>query len=159
MRCAMGWLWLVGSIKLQVSFAKEPYKRDNILQKRPVILSILLTVATPYPHTHKHIRTHTRAHIHTQKHICTHKHTAQQNPLLCALSTCVCVCVCLCISVCAELQQGLDQKFDQVSVKYRFWVQEVDSVWGGYGQQDRLNLRSLLQNIVSFIGLFCKRDL
>jgi len=44
----MGWLRLVGSIKLQVSFAKEPYKRDDILQKRPIILSILLTVATPY---------------------------------------------------------------------------------------------------------------
>jgi len=49
MNCAaMGWLWLVGSIKLQVSFAKETYKRDDILQKRPIILSILLTVATPY---------------------------------------------------------------------------------------------------------------
>ena len=45
---AMGWLRLVGSIKLQVSFAKEPYKRDNILPKRPIVLSILLTVATPY---------------------------------------------------------------------------------------------------------------
>jgi len=44
----MGWLLLVGSIKLQVSFVKEPYKRDNILQKRTIILSILLTVATPY---------------------------------------------------------------------------------------------------------------
>jgi len=44
----MGWLRLVGSIKLYVSFAKEPYKRDDILQKRPVILSILLTVAAPY---------------------------------------------------------------------------------------------------------------
>ena len=44
----MGWLQLVGSIKLYVSFAKETYKRDAILQKRPVILSILLTVATPY---------------------------------------------------------------------------------------------------------------
>jgi len=44
----MGWLQLVGSIKLQVSFAKEPYKRDYILQKRPIILSILLTVSTPY---------------------------------------------------------------------------------------------------------------
>jgi len=32
-------------------------------------------------------------------------------------------------------------------------------VWGGYGQWDRLNYRSLLQNIVSFIRLFCKRDL
>jgi len=44
----MGWLQLVGSIKLSVSFAKEPYKRDDILQKRPRIVSILLTVATPY---------------------------------------------------------------------------------------------------------------
>jgi len=33
----MGWLWLVGSIKLQVYFAKEPYKREYILQKRPII--------------------------------------------------------------------------------------------------------------------------
>jgi len=33
----MGWLRLVVSIKLQVSFAKEPYKRDDILQKRPII--------------------------------------------------------------------------------------------------------------------------
>ena len=47
-KICMGWLWLVGSIKLQVSFAKEPYKRDIILQKRPILLSILLTVATPY---------------------------------------------------------------------------------------------------------------
>jgi len=36
-------------------FAKEPYKRDNILQKRPVILSILLTVATPYDRVTPHI--------------------------------------------------------------------------------------------------------
>jgi len=27
---------LVGSSKLQVSSAKEPYKRDDILQKRPI---------------------------------------------------------------------------------------------------------------------------
>jgi len=37
---------LVGSLKLYVSFAKEPYKRDVILQKRPVILRRLLIVAT-----------------------------------------------------------------------------------------------------------------
>jgi len=43
----MGWLWLVGSIQLQVSFAKETYDRDDSLQKRPIILSILLTVAAP----------------------------------------------------------------------------------------------------------------
>jgi len=44
----MGWLWLVGSLKLYVSFAKDPYKRDNILQKKPIILRSLLIVATPY---------------------------------------------------------------------------------------------------------------
>jgi len=44
----MGWLRLVGSLKLLVSFAKEPYKADDILQKRPVILRSLLIVATPY---------------------------------------------------------------------------------------------------------------
>jgi len=43
---SMRWLRLVGSINLYVSFAKEPYKKDNILQKRHN-LSILLTVATP----------------------------------------------------------------------------------------------------------------
>ena len=43
----MGWLMVVGSIKLQVSLAKEPYKRNAILQKRRIILSILLIVATP----------------------------------------------------------------------------------------------------------------
>jgi len=46
--CMGGWLRLVGSIKVQVSFAKEPYKGNYILQKRSIILLILLTVATPY---------------------------------------------------------------------------------------------------------------
>ena len=44
----MGWLRLVGSSKLQVSFAKEPYKRDYILHKRPIIVRSLLIVANPY---------------------------------------------------------------------------------------------------------------
>jgi len=46
---AMGWLRLAarGSLKLQVSFAKEPYKRDYILQKRPIILRSLLNRSHP----------------------------------------------------------------------------------------------------------------
>ena len=40
-------LQLVGSLKSWVSFAKEPHKRDDILQKRPIILRSLLMVATP----------------------------------------------------------------------------------------------------------------
>ena len=31
------YLRLVGSLKLYVSFAKEPYQRDDVLQKRPII--------------------------------------------------------------------------------------------------------------------------
>jgi len=47
--CAtMGCLRLVGSLKLQISFAKEPCQRDDILQKSHVILRSLLIVATPY---------------------------------------------------------------------------------------------------------------
>jgi len=46
--CVMGWLRFVGSLKFEVSTVKEPYKRDYILQKRPVILRSLHIVATPY---------------------------------------------------------------------------------------------------------------
>jgi len=44
----MGWLHVVDSFKSYVSLAKEPYERDDILQKRPEILRRLLIVATPY---------------------------------------------------------------------------------------------------------------
>jgi len=32
-----GWLRLVGSIQLQISYEKENYKRDDIMQKRNII--------------------------------------------------------------------------------------------------------------------------
>jgi len=44
----IGWLRLVGSIKLQVFFAEYRLFYKALLQKRPVLLSILLTEATPY---------------------------------------------------------------------------------------------------------------
>ena len=43
----MGWLRSVGSIRLQVSFAEYRLFYRALLQKRPVILSILLVEATP----------------------------------------------------------------------------------------------------------------
>jgi len=50
--CSMGWLRLVGSLKLKVSFLlKIPFEKDNILQKRPMILTSLLIVATPHERT------------------------------------------------------------------------------------------------------------
>jgi len=44
----MGWLRLLGSFEIQVSFAKEPFKTDYILQKRPTILRSLLIIDTQY---------------------------------------------------------------------------------------------------------------
>ena len=44
----MGWLRLAGSLKLWVSFAKWPYKRDDILHKRSITLRSLLIAATSY---------------------------------------------------------------------------------------------------------------
>ena len=48
-RCyvAMGWLRLVGSVKLQVFCTEYSLFYRALLQKRPVILPILLTEATP----------------------------------------------------------------------------------------------------------------
>jgi len=43
----MGWLRLVGSSKSQVSFAEYRLFYRALLQKRPIILSILLTKSTP----------------------------------------------------------------------------------------------------------------
>jgi len=54
---AMGWLRLVGSLKLQVSFAEYSLFYRALLQKRPIILSILLTEATPYPPNIQHNKT------------------------------------------------------------------------------------------------------
>jgi len=101
----MGWLRLVGSLKLYVSFAKEPYKRDYILQKRPRILRSLLIEATPHTHTYilafalafapakgevmdelsaliavlglSHTHTHTTD-VHRDRHTDTHTHTRTQ---------------------------------------------------------------------------------
>jgi len=45
---AMGWLRLVGSLKVQVSFAEYRLFYRALLQKRPIILRSLLIVAAPY---------------------------------------------------------------------------------------------------------------
>jgi len=46
--CDVGWLWLVGSFKLYVSFAGFRLFYRALLQKRPILLRSLLIVATPY---------------------------------------------------------------------------------------------------------------
>jgi len=50
---AMGWLRLVGSLKLYVSFAESDLFYRALLQKRPIVLRSLLIVATPYALPHQ----------------------------------------------------------------------------------------------------------
>jgi len=54
----MGWPRLVGSLKLQVSFAEYSLFYRALLQKRPIILRSLLIVATPYDCTNTRGSTH-----------------------------------------------------------------------------------------------------
>jgi len=75
----MGSLPIVGSLKLQVSFAKEPYKKDDILQKRPMILRSLWIVATPYQTRFDFEKRHCKLG-------CIH-----------VVFVCVCACVCVCV--------------------------------------------------------------
>jgi len=133
----VGWLQLVGSISLQVSFAKEPCKRDYILQKGPVILRSLLIVANPYQtHIHYHFLTHTYTitsshthtlplpHAHIHYHFFTHynffPHThyifgtaaVPKRYCMCACAcACACVrvyvCVCVCVCVCVVFNDCL----------------------------------------------------
>jgi len=51
----MGWLRLVGSLKSYVFFAKYRLFYRTLLQKRPMILRSLLTVATPYHVCKSHV--------------------------------------------------------------------------------------------------------
>jgi len=63
----MGWLRLVGSLKLKVSCAKKPYKRNDILQKRLIIVRSLLIVATPCMYINIYV--YTCAHTYIYAHI------------------------------------------------------------------------------------------
>ena len=58
----MGWLRLVGSLKLQVSFAEYSLFYRALLQKRPINLRSLLIKATPYMHSNPIVTHHLKAH-------------------------------------------------------------------------------------------------
>jgi len=52
----MGWLRLVGSLKLYVSFAEYRHFYRALLQKRPIILRSLVVGVTPYSQLHLECR-------------------------------------------------------------------------------------------------------
>jgi len=90
----MGWLRLGGSLQLYVSFAKEPYKRDDILQKRPIILRSLLIVATPYAYR-------VMSHIFTGHVAFTYVTWRVSFPRILSVGGC-CMCVYVCVCVCVK---------------------------------------------------------
>ena len=120
-----GWLRLVDSLKVWVSFSKEPHKRDDMLQKRPIILRSLLIVATQYQYTNAYQK-HALAH----SYVCVSESVAVRCSVLQCVAMCwsalqcvamccsvalacyyvcvrererrrVCVCVCVCVCFCA----------------------------------------------------------
>ena len=86
-RAGMGWLRSVGSIKWQVSFEEYRLFHGALLQKRPIILSILLTKATPYQvmsHVWRSHVTHMNESCRTYEWVVSHilmSHVAQMNSL------------------------------------------------------------------------------
>jgi len=83
------------SLDFQVSFAKEPYKRDYILQKRPIILRSQLIVATPpYVLTYIDFNVMIRF-LSLDFQLC--KECMYVYVCVCVL---VCACVCVCVYVC-----------------------------------------------------------
>jgi len=88
----MGWLRLVGCLKLWVCFAKEPYKREYTLQKKLIILRSLLIVATSNPLFVCKCIT---------KSICV--------PVCLSVCTAICLSVCrsVCLSICLSVCQSM----------------------------------------------------
>jgi len=77
----MGWLRLVGCLKMQVSLQNKGLFCRALLQKRPIFLSILLIVATPYQ---THISHTTISHIsHTTITYCYQSHARTIHPHAC----------------------------------------------------------------------------
>jgi len=67
-----------------------------------------------------------------------------ENLYVCELCASVCVCVCACVCECVCVCACLNLK-ESTNRSHLIWLLALH--------------KSLLQNIVSFIGLFCKRDL
>jgi len=101
----MGWLRLVGSLKLQVSFAEYRLFYRALLQKRPVIWRSLLIEATPYGEL-----------IYIIWLVLRH--------VDCILIVCVCVCTVytpVCTSICGRFAGCCDLIYICACIYILFW--------------------------------------
>ena len=151
----MGWLRLVGPLKiiglfcriyslLQGSFAKEtcssivPANRSHPIVRHVVRHLVRHVVSHLMRHLARHSVRHVKGYVmgYVVRHVVSHmvrlvvRHLARH-----------------------VVRHVVSHVVRQLA---RYLVRHV---WAGYGQQDRLNYRSLWQNIVYLIGLFCKRVL
>ena len=109
----MQWLQVVGSLNLQVSFAKEPYERDDILQKRPKILRRLLIIGAPkYTQIHNYVCLCIRIHKFVYTNACVYLHTytsiykSRGRAVCCSVLQCDAVCCSeQCVAVCCSVMQ------------------------------------------------------
>ena len=94
-------------LKFLCFFAKESHTRDDILQKRSIIVRSLLIVATPYLDTNtldpSHVLQHTATNcddtlLHTAKHCKTLQHSAAHCKMLQHAEACCSMLLCAAIS-------------------------------------------------------------
>ena len=115
----MGWLRSVGSIKLQVSFAEYHLFYRSLLQKRPMILSILLTKATPYwvvcILTLLPLRCPSgRSLRYVFVHVCV---------CMCMCTyMCICICVCMYVCICVYAYTVVYLYIDLVATSLLVWA-------------------------------------
>ena len=101
----MGWLRLIGSNKLQVSFAEYSLFYRALLQKRPLFVSILLTSERDIVHTYLVFSCEVLFAALMIAYVCV---CVSVMPGVCVcvcvclrVFVCVCVCVCVCMRMCA----------------------------------------------------------
>jgi len=150
---------------------KEPYRKHYILQKRPIIKRSLLIVVTPPCIRDGHIR---ETIFYTRQQLIDESSTSTQISQKRGYNKNSKDRVNTCITGWRRLIGSPRlQIFHKRATKFRSLLRKMTHKdkgsyassatctprYGGYGVISAYEYGSLLQNIVSFIGLFCKRDL
>jgi len=89
-----GWYRRIGCLHRQVSFAKEPCKKQEFF-------------VNTHAHTHTHTHTYTHTHTHTHTHIRTHMMQVREPrcsrwPCTTGTASCTCRYTCACANACAR---------------------------------------------------------
>ena len=156
----MGWLRWVGSFKLQVSFAEHSLFYRALLQMRPVIWRSLLIVASP-----ESCRVWRCVGFRRLFEVCYHRRVRQSvwyaHDYECdnVCDMCVTKWVTTCMTYTWQSVWHTYGNVCDIHITMRDISHRRQQIWRKSCYGVATVSRSLLQNTVSFIGLFCKRDL